>query len=134
MLLELQFNSDEHATIVEQLMPQALLTMYITENESDRDRLMKSEGVNVLNVDPESIKTPKRIFALGILKASISTDLPTEKDDINSYGVTGFADQLIRANPIVLEAIRRYASLDKVLVGDKRADIAVDKHNLLSKR
>ena len=116
VLLELDFDEEAHAAIAEQLLPPALISMYVTENEADRDALMKTDGVNVFNVDPSTIQEPRRLF-----------DLSKFKKD----GVVGYADELINANPVVLEAIRRYAGLDKMVIGNKDADKAVDKSNLI---
>lgn len=118
ILLEIDFEEETHAAIVEQLLPSALISMYVTENEADRDILMKTDGINVFNVEPSTIKEPRRMF-----------DLSKYKND----GVLGYADQLIKGNPVVLEAIRRYANVDKMLVGSKQADKAVDQNNLIGK-
>lgn len=111
ILLELDFESNEHAVIIEQLLPSSVVSMYITENENDRDILMKTDGVNVFNVSPDSLSAPRRTF------------------DLSKYaknGLHAYADQLIKANPVVREAICRYANLDKIIVGDASADKAVD--------
>jgi structural maintenance of chromosomes protein 5 len=118
-------NTKSHNTsaYLEFHVPNRILNAYVVETEEDYQMLYKTMReknipINVVKVQHKPLSRPYSEHKLHILK--------------EQHGVMGYLDESFTAPQPVMQALRDYAMVEKVLVGGEATQTSIDEQDLLA--
>ena len=126
VVCEIEPDSPEAATFVEQHVPRRVLVTYITECDEDYNLLFREVRekmglhINISKVPGGKLEDPHPLYSDGRMRHL--------KDE---HGVLGLLEEMFNAPPAVLQVLRNECSVNQVLVGTEKTQESIDRRNLL---
>lgn len=112
------------AAYLEQHVPNATLKSFVVQCKEDYDLLYRSireeQGIPINITMIRDVTLVKRLYS-------------PEKMDVlkRQHGIIGYMDECFEAPPLVLEALKSSAQIEKVLIGSERTQDSLDNRGLL---
>jgi structural maintenance of chromosomes protein 5 len=121
---EVSTKSQTAADYLEQHVPNAVLKSFVVQDKADYD-LIYSQLRN-------GEKVPVNLIQIDRISGQEARLYSEEKMDVlkREHGVIGYLDEMFDANPVVIEALKSTAAVQKVLIGNEVTQESMDSRGL----